>query len=414
MKIAFFTDTYFPQMNGVSISISNYAKMLRTLGHTVYIFAPLIPGSKKEAGVIRLPSLKVLSAEPDVRVPIPKLAKEYQRMFNVDLDIVHAHGNGAFSLLGMQIARMRTIPFVMTFHTLHTKYGHYIFQGKVLTKDMIVGALRVFGNGCDGLLTPSSKMKQELVRYGIKKPIKVQPNFIFYDEFEKASPGFLRKKFNIPHDHIILLTVGRLGKEKNFSFLIGVTKKLQAYNPNIHLVIVGKGPDENLLKEQAKRAHISDHVHITGQLERDTVASCYRDSDIFVFASKTETQGIVVLEAAATKRPLVVVDDSAFDGIAVDKQDGFRLPLRQEIFAQHIKKLIADKPLQRQFGQQGQQLLHQNFDPLILTQSLLSFYEETIRLSSRKRPIIKQFFNRTTLNRFNHTLTAISNFFVVK
>jgi glycosyltransferase involved in cell wall biosynthesis len=415
MNIAFFSDTYFPQINGVLISIINYATLFKKLGHTVYIFAPEIPDYRnRDKNVITLDSFKVLSAEPDVRAPLPKLNKKYQKMFNVPIDIVHAHGNGAFSLLGLQVARIRTIPFTMTFHTLDTKYGHYVFNGKVFTEDMIGSALAWFGNLCDGIVAPSKKMQRTLKKYGVRKPMHIIPSFIFQEEFRQAKSGYLRHLLQIEKDEPILLTVGRLGKEKNFEFLLHVAKKVIETHPSLHFVIVGKGSYEEHLKHEAVKLSIEKNVHITGQIERKYIPDCYKDADIFAFSSTTETQGIVVLEAAASGLPLVVVNDGAYERIVEHEVNGYRLPLKQKVFAEHINKLLDSPDIRSSFGKESVKIAAKNFDPTTLAKTMISFYEETIRTSKRKRPMYKQFVNRNTMKRLTDTFAAISNFFAVK
>src|SRR5258708_452884 len=134
MKIAFFTDTYFPQLNGVTISVSNYAAELRKKGHTVYIFAPKIKNYiDHEEGVYRLPAINILPSAPEFQFPIGISFKGLFQVLKMDFDIVHAHGNGPFSYLGMQVAKSQGIPYILTFHTMLTEYTHYFFKGKVIT-----------------------------------------------------------------------------------------------------------------------------------------------------------------------------------------------------------------------------------------------------------------------------------------
>src|SRR6185437_950330 len=193
MKIAFFTDTYYPQLNGVTISVDNFAKELRKRGHTVYIFAPRIKKRRShiDEDLTNLNTIKLLSIESPIYIPMPTTYTEYKKLFRLDFDIVHAHGNGAFSLLGYQVARMKRVPYILTFHTLLTKYTHYILKGKVIKPKMVETGLRVFANLCDNIITPSEKMKKELLRYGVKKPIEVIPNFIEKDDFRKVEKNYL-------------------------------------------------------------------------------------------------------------------------------------------------------------------------------------------------------------------------------
>jgi len=186
MKIGIITDSYYPQLNGVVVSVDNFTRELRKLGHEVYIFAPLLKNYKdKDRNVFRISNFKVISSEPEVLVPLPMPRLSYQQIFNINLDVIHAHGNGAFSFLGCQIAKLKGIPFILTFHTVHTKYTHYFLNGKVIRPKMVALGMRMFADICDGIITPSEKMKNELIAYGVKKEIKIIPSFIDFSRFQK-------------------------------------------------------------------------------------------------------------------------------------------------------------------------------------------------------------------------------------
>lgn len=187
----------------------------------------------------------------------------------------------------------------------------------------------------------------------------------------------MHKRFSIPKTDKILLTVGRLGKEKNFPFLINMLKKLEATNPNAHLVIAGQGWELNNLENLASRLGLSDKVHFTRKkVEAELMKDVYADSDVFVFSSTTETQGMVVLEAAASGLPLVVVKDSAYDNLAIDGKTGFSVPANQKTFAQKVSLLLKNKDLCQQFGKQAREVASKNFEGRRLTQEIINYYKE--------------------------------------
>src|SRR3989344_4385350 len=163
MKIVFFVDTYFPHLNGVTVSVDLFSKKLRGKANEVYVFAPKIKGYKNTNPFVHLiPSSKIPSLPDLVRLPMLLPSKSYLEFFKVDADLVHAHGNGLFSLLGLAIARMKKIPYILTFHSLHTRYTHYFFNGAI-KPDVVAKALKTFANLSDGIIVPSEKMKQELI-----------------------------------------------------------------------------------------------------------------------------------------------------------------------------------------------------------------------------------------------------------
>lgn len=382
MKIAFFTDTYYPDLNGVTVSVSNFAKELRKKGHKVYIFAPKIEGKHKDKdkNLIRLPSFKILSkVEPQIYTPTIWPNKEFREMFTEDFDIIHAHGNGPYSLLGYSIGKIKRIPFVMTFHTIHTHYTHYIFNGKIITPKMVSMGLKTFAHRCSLVITPSEKMKKELLSYGVKKQIHVIPNFLEGERFKKNKKGYLHKLLNLPKETPIILTVGRIGKEKNIDFILKVFKEVCKKDIKSHLVIVGRGPESDNLITLSKKLGIEKRVHFTGGIDYEFMPLVYKDATIFVFASYTETQGVCVLEASASGIPLVINNDGAFKGMVDDGVNGYILPLNITRFSEKIIKLLKDKGLRDKMGNKAEMIAEKNFDAAKITTELTNIYTKLLK-----------------------------------
>ncbi len=410
MKIAFFTDTYYPQLNGVTISVDNFATELRKRGHTVYIFAPKIKNKKTaEQDLTHLTTIKLLSAESPVYIPMPNSYKEYSKLFRLDFDLVHAHGNGIFSLLGYQVARMKGVPYILTFHTLLTKYTHYFLKGRVIKPRVMEAYMRVFANLCDGIITPSEKMRKELIRYGVKKPINVIPNFIEKDDFLKVQKNYLHKKLKLSNDTPLLLSVGRLGKEKNFEFILDVFEELSMTDKNSHLVIVGHGTDSRKLKNYANHLDIARRVHFTGKINKKYMPSVYADATLFVFASVSEVHPLVTLEACAAGLPLVVAKDDAFTHVVVDKKNGYLLPLQKKQFAQKIHLLLNDTQLRKSMGNYSLQIVEKNFPPEKLTDMLLDIYNKVMAVKPKERTLYS--INKAALLRLRRTTQLLDRFF---
>lgn len=410
MKIGIITDTYYPQLNGVVVAVDNFTRELRKQGHEVYVFAPLFKNYKdKDKNVFRISSFMVINSEPEFFVPLPSPRKSYKQLFDMKLDIIHAHGNGAFSFLGCQIAKLKSTPFVLTFHNVHTKYTHYFMKGKVVRPKMVAGGLRMFADICDGIIAPSEKMKNELISWGVKKEIKIIPNFIDFPRFQQAEKGYLHKRFSIPKQDKIILTVGRLGKEKNFPFLIKMFKKIAVTQGNVHFVIVGQGWDLESLKRLAVKMGLSKKVHFTQKVEAELMPNVYADADIFVFASTTETQGMCVLEAAVSELPLVVIRDPAFDKLSIDGETGFSLPANQEVFAQKVKQLLQNDKLRRQFGKKAKEIAIKSFRGEQLTEELVEYYKKVILVYKPGGEVFRKI-NRAALKQFFRVTNAINKF----
>ncbi len=383
MRIAFFTDNYLPQPSGVATSVDYFARFLKKSGHSVYIFAPKSKDYKDtEENVFRLPSVRLIPRLPDgARLPLPITSKNFWKMVEFDFDIIHAHGNGAFSLLGMVVARAKKVPFVSTFHIQVDQFAHYFLKGKFIKpKLMDKFFLKRFGNLCDGSIAPSKKMQDQLIAAGVNKNIQVIPNFVDLDKFKNQKKGFLRKKCRIPPNSPLLLSVGRVGKEKNFEFLIRAFEKIAVLNLFAHLVIVGPDWGElNWLKKLSGKLNLSKRIHFIGSVKFDEMPKVYADADIFVFASTSEVHPMVAIEAAASALPLIVVKDLAYKGLVVNNKNGFMVKEDKEVFAKAVLKLLSNQKLLKQFKANSLNLVKSNFGPEILINKTLLFYAQTIK-----------------------------------
>lgn len=379
MKIALFTDTYFPQVNGVATSVKILADHLRLGGHEVIVFAPKISDVKsdKEENVIRIKSVKVFPNIDEIRLPIV-LKKSLEEINNFDFDIVHAHGNGLFCLFGYFAARRKGVPFVLTFHTFMTDYAHYIYAPKRIGKGVMVGILKFFASLADSIITPSEKMKKKLVSLGVKKEITTIPNFIEIDRFSAKNTGFVQKFLSLPAKTPVLLFVGRVAKEKNIKFLIDTFSKIHDKNSAVHLAIVGDGPQRKEMEEHARKLHIDAYVHFMGIVKRDLMPKIFASSTMFVFPSTSEVHPMVVLEAADSGLPLVVAADEAFKDLVEDGKNGYVLPVESEQFAQKVLELLEDGAKRKMFGEASRKIVSDNFGEREITARFESIYNELV------------------------------------
>ncbi len=376
MKIAFFTDTFDPQVNGVTVFLNAVSRQLKKRGHEVYIFAPRIKGhTDLEDNIVRLPSLKVLSSEPEALVPVLVPSFAYKKMLSLDFDVVHAHGNGAFSLLGLQVAKIKRVPYILTFHNDHTKYTHYVLGGRLIKPKAVAQIMKMFANRCDGVTTPSYKMEKELRRYGFKKHIEVIPNFVEHEKFAIKKSNFLYKKLNISKNNQLLLSVGRLTREKNYEFLLKSFTEVLKVRRNVHLVIVGKGPDDKRLEAICQKLGIVANVHFCGQLPVSQIPSVYRSADLYVHPSVSEVHSMSILEAAASALPFVVAQDEAYRGVVVDGVNGAVVPLNTKNFAKKIVEVLKKEKIMKQYGTNSRKIVEKNFTADIIMDRLVNYYD---------------------------------------
>jgi 1,2-diacylglycerol 3-alpha-glucosyltransferase len=348
MKIAFFTDVFLPELDGVTTSVYESAKELERRGHEVVIIAPKYPGFiDKTLNVIRLTSLKVYKV-PEIRLALNLPDRAMRKILSMDFDVIHGHAGGTVTLMGWEVARTKKIPFVITYHTLWNRYTHYFLKGKVVTPRMMEKATKIFGNQADFLIAPTDRVEKELQSYGVKKPIKVIPSGINIEKFKQSKGGLLKRILNLKNGPILLF-VGRLGKEKSVDFIIKSFRHVLKKAPAAQLVIIGEGPERKKLEKLSRRLSVINNTHFAGRIENSEISSAYKDADIFVFSSTTETQGLVVLEALASGVPVVAIDDPAYECIENGK-NGYLVKKNPKIFAEKILSIILNKEEQKRMS----------------------------------------------------------------
>ena len=384
MKIGFFTDSYLPMNDGVATSTEQCAQALERLGHEVYIVAPRHPRYKdKRKNVYRLTSVKFIKS-PEIRWALQLPERSLINVMRINFDIIHGHSGGGVTFAGLQIARSKRIPYIATYHTMWNRYAHYFLRGKVITPRVLEFTSRVVGNLCDALVAPTERVKTELLTYGIKRPIFVLPSGIELNTFKNVEEGYLRKKKRIPSHKKILLYVGRLGKEKSVDFLIEAFKDVHMQLPDTVLVLVGTGSEKEKLKQLAKKEGLGSSVYFIGNVAHDTIAKVYRDADLFVFASQTETQGMVILEALASGLPVVTLRDEAFKGVIEEGKNGYSLQKDKQLFSQKIISLLNDTKRMNRFSIAARKTA-EKFSVDETAKQLEHIYQAMIETQAKKR-----------------------------
>lgn len=346
MNVAMFTNNYKPFVGGVPIAIDKLAERLRQRGHRVYVFAPDYGKHEEESAgekdVIRVPSLRNFN-DTEFAMPWPLTLEPYTQFGDLDVDVVHVHHPFLLGEVGMHAGRSANLPVVFTYHTQYEKYAHYLPFGEKMVEEIAVNLSTRFANTCDAIIAPSTDIKKTLVERGVTVPIRVIPTGVDLQQFRRGKRGVLRKQLNIPESSRVMLFLSRLAKEKNVGFLFDAFARLAAKDPDLHFVLVGSGDEEENLKAKAAELGLGERTHFTGTKSGDDVISAYKGADLFVFASTTETQGMVVLEAMAGGLPVVAVDAPGVRDIVVEGQNGFLVPEGDvEAFVARCEQVFAE------------------------------------------------------------------------
>lgn len=348
LKIGIFTDSYRPYTSGVVRSIETFSEELQALGHEIYIFAPDYPNNHQEhlheKRVFRFSSIPA-PTNHDYALAVPFSIRLRPTLKKLGLDVIHVHSPFLLGRLGARCAKKLNIPLVFTFHTLYDQYVHYVPIGQKVTKGITRKYCADFCNHCDLVIVPTGIIGDHLQRWGVNTEIQALPTGINIGSFRTEEKDWLHKKFNIEPTEKILISVGRLGKEKNFSFILKSFSQINAAYPQTTLVLVGSGPEKDALVNSAKELGILNKVIFTGTLSKEEIAKAYNSAHIFVFASVTETQGLVVGEAKAAGLPTVAVKAFGISEMVINNVDGFLTSLETNEFASKVKLLLHDEDL---------------------------------------------------------------------
>ncbi|WP_439328931.1 glycosyltransferase family 4 protein [Desulfofundulus thermosubterraneus] len=379
LKIGVFTDSYRPYTSGVVRSIDTFTAELTKLGHDIYIFAPNYPNCSREKRVFRFPSVPA-PTNRDFALAVPFSFRLKPTINQWQPDIIHVHSPFLLGRVGARYAHKLGIPLVFTFHTLYDQYVHYVPFAQGVTRELTRRFCRDFCNRCDLVVAPTGIIEEHLKKMGVRTKIKVIPTGINLEEFTQGDKNWLRREHGIKPEEKILLFVGRLGQEKNIGFLLSAFAELSRGNSNLKLVLVGGGPEEVNLKRQAAQLGIGQQVIFTGTLNRTEVINCYQGADLFVFASKTETQGLVLAEAKAAGLPVVAVKAFGTSEMVRDGEDGFLTPENKDLFVAKIKELITDDDLRQKIAVRAKN----NAQLLSSRQSALNLVAEYHALKEKK------------------------------
>ncbi|MFA5103925.1 MAG: glycosyltransferase [Candidatus Margulisiibacteriota bacterium] len=340
MKIALFTESYTPYISGVSRSVELAKKGLETLGHEIFVFAPDYPGYKDpDKHVFRFPSLPTKYPGFRVAVPAPLLIPKEK------FDIIHSNSPFGLGLLAKQFSKKSGVPYIYSFHTLFTDYLSYVPLPKPLSKSLLLSYMKRFCKSCNKIIVPNQTTLEYTKSLGISGDFEIIPSGVDVELAEKADGKGLREKFGIPAQAKVFLYVGRLSKEKNLPFLLSAFKKISKKCPAAFLALAAGGPEEQNLKDFACETGIAERTVFAGQIKYPDILNYYKFADIFLYASKTETQGLVIAEAKACGLPVIAVDGGGIKESITDGEDGFLVSEDLELFCDKAVILCNDNTL---------------------------------------------------------------------
>lgn len=348
MHIAFFTNTYFPTMSGVVRSVSTFRQQLTAMGHNIFVFAQHTSAYEDtEPFIFRYPAIEVPINDYALPIPVSPFISDVLPILKPD--IIHSHHPFLLGQVAANKAKELSVPLVFTFHTRYDEYSHYVPLSQELTKRVIIDWVLSYMEQCQHVITPSESMKQILAESGVVgRFISAIPTGIDVEPFRQADGEMVRHERGWGND-LVLISVGRLGKEKNFDTLLTACAQIIQKRERIRLVIIGDGPERKTLEELAAQLGIAPQVEFTGRVEFDEIPGYLKAADIFCFASVTETQGLVTMEALAAGLPVVAVAAPGTADAVTHGQEGLLTENDSAALAQAITQVIDNPALRQQY-----------------------------------------------------------------
>lgn len=383
-KIAMFTNNYFPIIGGVPISIQRLSKALEKKGHQVKIYAPKYKKNADidENNIFRCSTLYYYKKSGlDMAVTnifSPQIRKDFEEE---DFDIVHCHHPFWLGSKGRRLAEKNNIPTAFTYHTRLEKYSHYVpnilFMRKFFANRLSHFLIKNFSNKTDAVFAPTESTKEYLRNVGVSRYIKVMPTGIDLDDYQIAEEEIsaLKSEF-IDDKEYLLLTVARLSKEKNLYFLMDGIKRLKEKNNlSFKLLIIGEGSEKENLEEYIKENNLDGNVEMIGAVDFREMSKYYMAADLFVFASTSETQGMVLLEAMAGYTPVVAVRSSGIDDVIENDYNGYKTDENIDAWSDKIINILKDDKLHKKTSENARKMA-ENYSIMNMADEAVEVYRK--------------------------------------
>lgn len=351
MRVLMVSDVYFPRVNGVSTSIETFRRALGEHGVELRLVVPRYGNEGDIPGVIRVPGRPIPGDREDRLVGWRAMHRTVLAAAQ-DCDLIHIQTPFVAHYAGLSAARKLRLPVVATYHTFFEEYlQHY---APWLPAEWLRGLARRFSrqqcNALDAVIVPSSAMRERLASYGVSRDMVVLPTGIPVAQFAGGNGPAFRYQHGILSTRPVALFVGRVAHEKNIGFLLHALEYTRRLRPDIVLLIAGEGPAVPDLKEKVKALGLRDHVQFIGYLDRsEALPACYAAADVFVFASRTETQGLVLLEAMAAGLPVVALSEMGTTDILAPGRGAFSPPDDPKAFGETVAHFLNRPSAWRHF-----------------------------------------------------------------
>jgi glycosyltransferase involved in cell wall biosynthesis len=376
VKIALFTNNYLPFRGGVTTSVDTLRRGLEARGHAAWVFAPRFPGADDAEGrIVRYPSLPA-ATYPDFALAVPWSRTVSRRVRAERFDVFHAHHPFLLGPVARRLAYRERRPLVFTYHTRYDKYAHYIPLPRRLVAAAAIGISTRFAARADAVIAPSVLIRNELAARGVRTPIAVVPTGVDLGHFAPGDVVSARRALGLAPDDRVLLYVGRLDREKSVGRILAAFERVAGTVPRARLVLAGSGTEAEALRRQARAMPVGDRIVFLGVRPHEALVECYRAADLFIFASETETQGLVLAEAAACGLPAVTVSGPGCDEAVRDGETGVLSKPDAASLAEAAIGVLLDDERRARMAARARAVAEREFDVRLQIDRTLALYAE--------------------------------------
>jgi len=374
MRVALFTNNYLPFRGGVTTAVETLRCGLEHLRHPVWVFAPASrPSLTDPPWVFRYPSIPA-PTYPGFSLALPFSARLYRTARALDPDILHAQHPFLLGPTARRFARRHGRPLVFTYHTRYEKYAHYVPLPERLVAALAVRLSCRFAASADLVVAPSERIAATLRARDVTAPVAVVPTGVPLDLFCPGDRRRARERLGLSGDAPLCLYVGRLDREKGVDRIIDAFGAIADAVGDARLSIVGQGTSEAAARSQAEASPARDRIRFHGGMAREALPAFYRAADLFLFASETETQGLVLAEAHACGLPAVAVRASGVDEVVRDGETGLLTKADPHALAEAAVGLLLDPERRWAMGRAARVVAEQEFSATRQVETLVGHY----------------------------------------
>ncbi|GLS40903.1 glycosyl transferase [Mesorhizobium tianshanense] len=380
MNIVMFTNTFSPHVGGVAHSVAWLSETLRELGHAVLIVAPdYAEAGRSESDILRVPAIQNFNGS-DFSVPIP-FTRSLEKTLNAfEPDIIHSHHPFLLGDTALRTAASRALPAIFTYHTRYELYGHYVAQDAPVLQRLVLSLAVGYCDLCDHIIAPTLSIAHLLRHHDVTKPITIIPTGIDLARFSNGNRLRLRSRLGIAETDFIVGHVGRLAPEKNLTYLTEAVCLFLSQNERTHFIVAGDGSSASEMRRMLDEAGLQDRCHLLGVVEGADLADVYAAMDVFAFSSRSETQGLVLVEAMAAGVPVVGLDEPGVREVVCNGKNGYLLSAdaSPDQFFEALVKVRAVTPRGRAMLQEEARLTAASYSRSSTGQQTIDLYTRAV------------------------------------